>query len=200
MASITCPDCGQPTSDQSRACPSCGAALDAPVRFKCPNLEAALRAVLKKPEDAITREDLASLGDFKSDEGLTDLTGLEHANNLTKLNVRNNRITDVRPLANLTGLVLLDLFHNQITDLAPLVKLTRLTELHLGKNRITDVAPLAGLTSLTKLGLIANHITDVSPLAGLASLTSLYLPEIADDQKRMLEESLPNCEIHIIPA
>ncbi len=118
---------------------------------------------------------------------ITDLTGLEHARHLRRLNlggeyiagegfVNSNAVTDLSPLEKLTQLTYLYLRDNTITDISPLAGLTQLKSLNLWGNAITDISPLSGLTQLTYfLNLRDNTITDISPLAGLTQLTYLYL-------------------------
>ncbi|MFP6894073.1 MAG: leucine-rich repeat domain-containing protein, partial [Opitutales bacterium] len=133
---------------------------DAPVVFKDANLEAVVRAAIKKPQGVITRKEIASLETLKANNaGISDITGLEHATNLTDLALYNNKVTTLGPLATLTQLTNLSLLDNQITDLAPLAELHELKWLALNDNQVTDVAPLAGLTSLTKLYLGNNKIS-----------------------------------------
>ena len=106
---------------------------------------------------------------------LTDLSGLEHATQLTELDFSDNQIIDITPLGSLTRLIELDLSDNQISDITPLAQLTQLTELDLSKNQIINVTPLAQLTQLTTLQLWDNQIRDISPLVELPSLRSLSL-------------------------
>ncbi len=116
-----------------------------------PNLRAAIeRSLDKASADVITAADIATLTFLSATESnISDLTGLEHATNLTTLWLNNNSITDISPLAglnNLTGLLLDD---NSVTDISPLSELNQLTTLWLGRNSITDISPLAGLNHLT---------------------------------------------------
>ena len=53
-------------------------------------------------------------------KGITNLAGLEHATQLTWLNLSYNQIRDVTPLANLIHLEMLWLAGNPITDTLPL--------------------------------------------------------------------------------
>ena len=130
----------------------------------------------KSPGDDITQLDMAKLVNFETEaDGVSVLTGLEHAVNLRSMSVAVESVTDVTPLANLTSLTWLDLAYNSIADVTPLANLTSLTTLYLTSNEISNVTPLASLTSLRTLGLSRNPITDVTPLAGLISLTSLTL-------------------------
>ena len=111
------------------------------------------------------------------EQQVTDLTGLEHATQLTELDLSNNQISDITPLGSLTRLTELDLSGNQISDITPLGSLTRLIDLDLSDNQIIDVTPLVQLTQLTELDLGYNQIVDVTPLTQLAnsSLTRLWL-------------------------
>lgn len=188
--------------------------------FKDANLEVVLREALEKPVGTITPRDLASLEKFLlRDREIANLTGLEFATKLIKLNLHENQIIDTTPLAGLTKLTGLGLGYNQITDVAPLKGLINLTELYLAGNQITDLSQLAGLTQLSKLNLgdnlitnitilanltnltrldvRGNEITDAMPLVGLTKLILLDLSEnpIPDDQKNMLRKALPNCSI-----
>ena len=120
--------------------------------------------------------------------GISDLTGLEYATNLTSLNLgelfyywvwppelRTNQIQDITPLSGLTGLKSLDISNNQITDISALSGLTALETLALYNNQITDISALSGLSNLTSLDMEHNQITDITPLSGLTNLKSLEL-------------------------
>ena len=150
------------------------------VIFKDSNLEVAVRKALKKPAGDITRKHLSLLEKFhtidqKKEEIIIDLPGLEHAINL----------------------ITLHLGYNYIADITPTAELTKLTSLHLGGNQITDLNPLSGLTTLKLLDLGGNKITDITPLMKLTNLTKLDLHDnqIPEEQKAMLRQALPNCEI-----
>ena len=117
---------------------------------------------------------------------IQDLTGLEHAHNLTSLNlsgeyiqgegtVNSNTISDFSPIAGLTRLTRLNLSLCGISDASFVSGLTQLTELHLGRNTISDISPLANLIQLNQLSLWNNTISDVSALANLKKLTYLFL-------------------------
>lgn len=64
--------------------------------------------------------------------------------------------SDLIVIARLTNLTKLDLRFNKITDVSPLAKLTNLTELLIRENPIQDTSPLA---SLTKLVVVDVEIT-----------------------------------------
>ena len=149
------------------------------VVFKDDNLEAAVKRALKPrvaDENPILPDTLLTLERLSATrKGIVDLTGLEGATALTRLDLGDNAIVDLDPLSNLTNLTSLDLADNQIVNLTPLRSLGSLTSLDLDDNQITDVSALSGLSSLETLDLRDNDVMDVSPLAGLTSLTRLYL-------------------------
>ena len=144
-------------------------------------LAAAIRSELGlNPEDPITQEDLLNLRSLDAEQqGITDLTGLEHAANLQTLNLHHNQISNLQPLAGLMHLNELGLTGNQISDIIPLAGLTKLQWLNLNHNEIINLKPLTPLTNLLVVGLSDNQISDVTPLAALTSITQL---ELTDNQ------------------
>ena len=106
---------------------------------------------------------------------ITDLTGLEHAINLTWVLMTRNNVSDISDLAGLTNLTELYLSDNNVSDISYLAGLTNLTNLALHNNSISDISYLAGLTRLKDLRLHNNSISDISYLAGLTDLTWLLL-------------------------
>ncbi len=143
-----------------------------------PGLRTTIELALgKEVGEDITQADMASLEELDAlKSGVRDLTGLEFAINLIKLELRGNRISDVSPLKNLTNLTKLRLGTNhKISDVSPLKNLTNLTFLDIDSNQISDVSPLKNLTNLTWLDLDDNGILDVSPLKVLTNLRYLDL-------------------------
>ena len=150
-------------------------------------LHAAIASALGKASNAlITADEMATLTRLDApNSGIRDLTGLEFATSLTRLNlgidkvegryVNSNDISDLTPLAGLANLTWLTLTNTGVSDLTPLAGLTNLTRLSLGRNSVADLTPLAGLTNLTELWLWNNNLSDLTPLAGLTSLTQLIL-------------------------
>ena len=163
------------------------------------NLRTAIEKALRKASGVtITTEDMKSLYELEApNASITDLTGLEHAtnltlltlsdnsisdisplaglNNLAELYLSDNSISDISPLAGLNNLIWLELHNNSISDLSPLKGLNNPLWLELSDNSISDISPLAGLTSLIILGLSGNSISDISPVAGLINLIELSL-------------------------
>ena len=153
------------------------------------NLRAVIVDSLGKASGApITPSEMASLTRLEAPNSeISDLTGLEFATGLTRLDlghevvdntiVNSNSISDISPLSNLTSLTWLNLnlSFNSISDVSALSNLTNLTVLSLYGNSISDISPLSSLTNLDWLELSGNGISDITPLSGLTGLTSLYL-------------------------
>ncbi len=142
-----------------------------------PNLRAAIAEALSKaPDDPILTSEMATLTQLlMGDAGISDLTGLEWATNLTGLNLEGNSLSDISLLANLTNLRVLSLGFNSLSDVSPLADLTNLTQLSLGFNSLSDISLLANLTNLSVLSLGFNSLSDISLLANLTNLTVLNL-------------------------
>ena len=138
-------------------------------------LRAAIHKTLGKAQNVqLTSEDMLRLTELHADrKGIRDLTGLEYATNLERLELRHNAIADLTPLRNLTRLNNIKLRDNLIVDVSPLEKLTKVGWLGLEGNRITDLSPLSDLTKLDGLGISGNPVSDISPLSGMLRLSGL---------------------------
>jgi uncharacterized protein YjdB len=123
------------------------------VVFKDKNLENAVRYSLNKTTGDITVTDMASLKQlWASNSQIAELSGLEYAINLEKLNLNNNQIKTISQLSNIKNLNQLHLSGNQIQDLTPLSTLTKLNTLDVSKNQVTDIQPL--IINATNKGFI----------------------------------------------
>ena len=142
-----------------------------------PNLRAKIGEALGKASaDRISPSEIATLTDlYARHADISNLTGLEHATNLTYLNLHDNNISDISPLSDLTNLTYLNLHQNNISDLSAVSGLTDLTTLNLGNNNISDISAVSGLIALTTLDLYRNNISDISAVSGLTALTTLNL-------------------------
>ena len=171
------------------------------VRMPDANLAAVVRDALGLGSNAaITKQRIQGLTRLDArDSQIKNLTGLEHATQLTHLFLYYNQIRDVSPLRGLTRLRHLGLDGNQISNVRPLIGLKQLELLHIGVNKInnsgvqllsnltelkwlslhvnqiSNITPLAKLTKLEGLWIGGNTIRDVSPLAGLVNLETLHL-------------------------
>ena len=145
-----------------------------PVNIADANLRAKIEETLGKvPGATITTADMVRLTQLDAREtNISDLTGLQHATNLTGLNLGGNNFSNISPLAGLTNLRYLWLWDNNISDISPVTGLTNLIELVLPSNAISDISPVSGLTNLTGLWLGNNRISDISPLVANTGLGS----------------------------
>ncbi len=107
--------------------------------------------------------------------GIRDLTGLEHAENLSYLYLDANEVSDLQPLGWLLELSFVYIRSNPVGDVGALAGLPRLTELVLQDAGVVDVLPLAALPDLTQLQLDSNAISDIAALAALTKLRELTL-------------------------
>lgn len=142
------------------------------------NLRAAIEDSLGKSSGApISQAEMATLTELSAPNAdIIDLTGLETATNLVRLDlgdayvasegrfINSNAISDLSPLSGLTRLTRLDLEGNSIRDISPLANLTNLVILELGNNAISDITALSGLTNLFSVRLWDNNISDITPL------------------------------------
>ena len=142
-----------------------------------PNLRAKIETVLGKTAGAtITKTEIAKLTYLSvTESNISDVTGLEHATNLTTLWLDHNHISDISAIAGLTNLTYLGFEHNNVSDISPVAALTNLIHLDLSHNHISDISPVAALTNLTWLSPDSNNISDISAIAELTSLTHLWL-------------------------
>ena len=141
------------------------------------NLREAIAEALGKASNAvITTEDMATLIELNAENmGISDITGLEFATNLTVLRIGHNPISDLSPIAKLTKMREIYFNDTEVSDLSPLASLRDLEVINASQTRIFSLAPLAGLTKLEKLDTVHSDISDLSPLAGLTNLTRLRL-------------------------
>ena len=136
------------------------------------NLRVAIAEALGKASGTtITEADMQRLRTLRADDkGIRGLTGLEHATNLERIELRRNQISDLTPIAGLTRLNNIKLRGNLIRDVSPLANLTNVDWLGLEENAITDFSPLKRLIKLNGIGISGNPVSDVAPLASLISL------------------------------
>ena len=141
-------------------------------------LGTAVRQALRIPSGApIFPDVLAALTRLTATrKGITDLTGLEHATGLERLDLGNNAITNIAALANLIRLENLDLADNQITSISTLSSLTRLEVLDLRDNDVTDTALLSEMTYLKYLYVRGN--ANLSSLKLLVRLSEELLESL----------------------
>ena len=153
------------------------AVAEGPIDIPDAALRAAVETALGKAEgDSITLSEMAALMRLESPEAsIRNLTGLEHAANLTELHLWRNSVKDLSPVAGLTKLTGLYIGGSSASDLSPLAELINLESLFLDGNGISDLSALKELTNLTRLALNNNSVSDLLPLAGLTNLRWMRL-------------------------
>jgi len=111
--------------------------------------------------------------------GTLSLSGIRYLTNLTHLNLEGNQVYATSYLEHLTSLLVLNLNNNNLHSLEGLENLTSLTHLYLDYNLISnlDLVELRGLLNLQHLSLYDNYsaYSDISPLANLHGLRYLSL-------------------------
>ena len=151
------------------------------VNIPDPVLDQLIRQKLRIRSDRpITQDDMLNLrGDFDAggNIGITDITGLQYATNLTALSFYLNPISDIAPMSGMTSLRGFNLWGCQIEDLSPLRHLPNLEGGILGANRISNLEPLSGLKNIIFLDMGSNRISDVRPLSTLHNLVRLELDD-----------------------
>ena len=130
------------------------------------NLRTALEGILSKaPGDPIPPAEMATLtrieyGDGLVGAGISDLTGLEFATNLTHLALSSNSISDISPLEGLTKLTVLNLEYNAISDLSPLVANLGLgngSEVNVRRNPLNPASINTHIPALLNRGVNVSH-------------------------------------------
>ncbi|MCF7975904.1 MAG: hypothetical protein K9N55_18960 [Phycisphaerae bacterium] len=139
-----------------------------------PAIRAAIEAALGTQD--VTMTEMEALTKLEvTDANVFDLTGLQHAVNLTYLDLRGNDIIDVNTLGSLTALTVLSLGQNRVADCSPLASLARLQAVNLEYNMINSIQVIAQWKDIEVLRLDGNAITEISPLLGLEHLTWLEM-------------------------
>ena len=127
------------------------AVAEAAIDIPDTNLRAAVEAALSKTTgDSITPSEMATLTRLEvRNANISNLTGLEHATNLTELFLGDEYVEAEDRWMN----------SNSVKDLLPLAGLTSLIKLGLRKNNISNISAVAGLTNLIWLDLNNNNIS-----------------------------------------
>ena len=155
---------------------------DTVVQIPDPNLRAAIAEALgKNPNASITVAEMETLREFEArHNGINDLTGIQFATNLSRLNLgegwkkgKGNQISDLSPIAGLINLRDLGFDRNPVSDLSPLAGLINLERLEFNFANVSDLSPLARLVNLESLWFVGNNVSDLSPLAGLINLKKI---------------------------
>lgn len=131
------------------------------VQFADEHLEEVIREELGIYAADIWSSDLEELTSLSAYElGISDLSGLEFAINLSYLNLYNNDIDNIEPLRHLKSLESLSIWNNYIDDLTPLSDLENLRYIDLDQNLVENISPLLDLKNLETVSLYRNPLTN----------------------------------------
>ncbi|MHC6179322.1 cell wall-binding repeat-containing protein [Clostridium sp. JNZ X4-2] len=109
--------------------------------FKDSNLEKLIRKKVGKTTGTLNYSDLKNITSLDlSNEGITNIAGLENCTNLSSLDLSFNQISSVKPLFRLYNLQDLNLSHNKISDVSYLSNITGLKQLDLSDNDISTLS------------------------------------------------------------
>lgn len=112
---------------------------------------------------------------------LTNLSGVKHLTNLTRIECDyNGLISSLEPLQNLHQLEVFWCDNNSITDLSPIVALPSLKDICCWNNQITDISIFSVMPQLRHITLalygIGNPIESYASLQSLPNLQYAYVP------------------------
>lgn len=126
-----------------------------------------------------------------SHTGISDITALSGAVQMTHLEMSENEISDISPLAGMKHLEVLDLGSNRIGSVAALEGHVLIHDLDLRENEISDIMPLRALTSLRYLNLHSNNtIASIESIAGFTALETLILKHVPIGEQYPVFEGL----------
>ncbi|WP_226670850.1 leucine-rich repeat domain-containing protein [Metabacillus litoralis] len=145
-------------------------------------LKRAIKGALKLTSDEISTTDMERLTNLNaSDRNIKDLTGLETAINLTKLELSGNEVESAKQLEKLTKLEYLDLSYYKGTELQFLTTLSNLKTLIISDTIVKNIEPISNLSLLETLDISFGQVTELSALTSLSNLKELnisYLEEL----------------------
>lgn len=106
-----------------------------------------------------------------SRKGISDLTGLEYAINLSTLYLDYNNIVNIQALVKLSKLTTLNLSNNNIKIVPSISNMKSLNLLALQFNYIEDISGISSLTTVRYLMLNNNKIKDMRPISAFTKLS-----------------------------
>lgn len=167
------------------------------VSFNDDALEASIREILIKQNEALYTNDLWTFKEFTVPAKVSDLSDLKHMAFLERLTITDCKAKDFSFITGFTNLTELTITGTQvsqdaltligalphlerltisncgITSVMPLANSETLVYLDANNNTIRNIEALKNLTKLQELNLQHNTIVDISPLSGLNELTKL---------------------------
>ncbi len=151
-------------------------------------LQAEVNEELGRAENTvITLADLVGLTRLIANNNttLSDLSGLEEAVNLIRLELSHTGVSDLTTLSGLTKLEALRFNNTSVDSLQTLSGLTNLEELWFNNSDVSDISTLANLSELREVRMHRRNsgtaIADIAALVGLSNLEVVEMRGIALD-------------------
>ncbi|SEN36926.1 Leucine Rich repeat-containing protein [Mesobacillus persicus] len=152
--------------------------------IKDEGLESNIRSAINKRDGELRPSDLEGLTELSlRNRGVTDLSGIEYATNLKKLDLGYTNIESLEPLTKLPNLFELDLMYSGLKDITELSNIKSLKSLNLRDNLIENADLLKDLQELEELNLKMNYVTDIQFLTSLPNLKKVNLNDLPLDRR-----------------
>lgn len=149
------------------------------IEFNDKNLESAIKNALKLGgEENITSINILKLTHFRAlEKNISDLSGLEYAENLQLLTLTGNKITSLDPLKNLNQLYSVGFAYNPDLKMEEILKLEHLTELDLSGNQYSakEFTQLKKYSDMVILWLNSCQLDSISFVSGMKKLVQLQI-------------------------
>lgn len=155
------------------------------VEIKDENLKMAILEKLGLRRD-LTESDMKKLTSLTAFD-VKDLSGLEKAENLTRLELVFSTIKDLTVLTELKQLEYLDLTLTEANDYSELSKLTNLKTLILAGTSVKDLSSYAALTNLELLNLMFTEVENLDSFTSLQKLEELDISYTGVTSIKVLE-------------
>ncbi|AUX72036.1 leucine-rich repeat domain-containing protein [Erwinia pyrifoliae] len=149
------------------------------IYFKDKNLESAIKTTLNLAEsEGVSTVNILDLTHLRAlDKDISDLSGLEYAENLQLVTFTGNNITSLEPLKNLNQLYSVGFAYNPNLKMEEILKLEHITELDLSGNQYTgaEFDRLEKYSDMTVLWLNSCQLNSVSFMSGMNKLVQLQI-------------------------
>lgn len=141
-----------------------------------------LESLGKGSGEEVTVQEIQTLNQILAPESnITSLVGLEHATNITRLNVSSNKISNLEPIKDLVKLTSIFIDGNEITDLLMLSNLVNLEAIWAKGNEISSLEGIENCTKLVNLNMEETNITNIDVVSNFPNLETLSLNYIKTD-------------------
>lgn len=154
-------------------------AAESMIYFEDKNLESAIKTTLNLAEsEGVSTLNILNLTHLRAlDKDISDLSGLEYAENLQLVTFTGNDITSLEPLKNLNHLYSVGFAYNSNLKMEELLKLEHITELDLSGNEYSDEEfdQLEKYSELTVLWLNSCQLNSISFMSGMNKLVQLQI-------------------------